>query len=92
MGVVVVVDDRGAILTPRLFAALRPMPGGIEDDGDTIVVEVDSVDRRYRDAIKAGARGVESPRDDAGMGVWRRVARLHDGGSDRPVTIWSARG
>ena len=85
-------DARPALLSPRLFAALAPRPGGVEDDGDTVVVEVDFVDRRYRDAIKAGAAAVEPPRDEAGMGVWRRVARLHDDAADRPVTIWSARG
>lgn len=84
--------DRSSLLSPRLFAALSPKPSGVEDDGDTVVVEVDWVDRRYRDAIKAGAEPVESPRDEAGMGVWRRVARLHDPRVDRPVTIWSSRG
>jgi hypothetical protein len=84
--------DRPNLLSPRLFRALAPRPGAVEDDGDTVVLEVDSVDRRYRDAIKAGAAPVEPPRDEAGMGVWRRVARLHDTPTDRPVTIWSTRG
>jgi len=84
--------ERPNLLSPRLFAALAPTPGSVQDDGDTLVVRVDFVDRRYRDAIKAGARPVEAPRDEAGMGVWRRVARLHDQRTDRPVTIWSSRG
>ena len=79
-------------LNERLTAALRPVGGGVVDDGDTVVVQVDFVDRRYRDAIKAGAEPIEPPRDECGMGVWRRVARLHDGTKDRPVTIWSSRG
>jgi hypothetical protein len=78
------------VLSDRLNAALAPK--ATQDDGDTVVVEVDWVDRRYRDAIKAGATPVEPPRDEAGMGVWRRVARLYDEPTDRPVTIWSSRG
>lgn len=81
-----------SILSDRLTAALRPNEGGVVDDGDTVVVQVDFVDRRYRDAIKAGAEPIEPPRDECGMGVWRRVARLHDMVTDRPVTIWSTRG
>jgi hypothetical protein len=80
------------MLSDRLVAALKPVNGSMVDDGDTIVVQVDFVDRRYRDAIKAGAEPVESPRDECGMGVWRRIARLHDEQTDRPVTIWSSRG
>lgn len=83
-----------AVLTDRLRAALR-----LPDDADTLaarveavdeslVVRVDSVDRRYRDAIKAGARPVEPPRDDIGLGACRRLARLADVGGT-PVTIWS---
>lgn len=83
---------RPNLLSPALFAALAPTPGGVEDDGDTVVIEVDNVDRRYRDAIKAGGEPIEPPRDEAGMGVWRRIARLHDAGTDRPITIWSTRG
>jgi len=79
-------------LSERLIAALKPLSGSVVDDGDTVVVQVDFVDRRYRDAIKAGAEPVEPPRDECGMGVWRRIARLHDLDTDRPVTIWSSRG
>lgn len=81
-----------SLLDRRLVAALKPVNGSVVDDGDTVVVQVDFVDRRYRDAIKAGAKPVEPPRDECGMGVWRRIARLHDAVTDRPVTIWSSRG
>ena len=81
-----------SVLSERLMAALKPLNGSVVDDGDTVVVQVDFVDRRYRDAIKAGAEPVEAPRDECGMGVWRRIARLHDEATDRPVTIWSSRG
>lgn len=83
------------VLSERLMAALAAREGSAVDDGDTVVVEVDWVDRRYRDAIKSGAEALEGPRDEAGMGVWRRVARLRDaaaGEGGRPVTIWSSRG
>ena len=77
-------------LSERLAAALRVRDeGAIEDDGQTIVVRVDSVERRYRDAIKAGAEPVEAPRDDVGLGASRRVARLVDAPTGRRVTIWS---
>ncbi len=77
-------------LSARLRSALRVRDdGAVEDDGETLVVRVDSVERRYRDAIKAGAEGVEGPRDEVGLGAWRRVARLVDGETGRAVTIWS---
>lgn len=77
-------------LSARLIAALRVRDeAAVEDDGETVVVRVDSVERRYRDAIKAGARGIEAPRDEVGLGAWRRVARLEDTGTGRSVTIWS---
>lgn len=85
--------DEGAALSARLMSALRVRAeGDVEDVGDAVVVKVDSVERRYRDAIKAGARPVEPPRDEVGLGAWRRVARLVDGESGRAVTIWSDRG
>lgn len=77
------------ILSERLTSALRLREGALEDDGDTVVVRVDSVERRYRDAIKAGAEPVEGPRDEVGLGSWRRVARLVDAETGRRVTIWS---
>jgi hypothetical protein len=80
------------MISPRLLAALGGDAAQLVDDGDTVVVQVDFVDRRYRDAIKAGAEAVEPPRDEVGMGVWRRVARLHDAMTDRPITLWSSRG
>lgn len=77
-------------LSARLRDALRVRgDDAIEDDGDTVVVRVDSVERRYRDAIKAGARGVEPPRDEVGLGSWRRLARLVDAETGRDVMIWS---
>lgn len=81
-------------LSDRLLDALRVRDpdNAIEDDGETIVVRVDSVERRYRDAIKAGATPVKPPHDQVGMGAWRRVARLVDTPSDRAVMIWSDRG
>ncbi len=80
-------------LSDRLRTALRVTDAGaIEDTGLALVVRVDSVERRYRDAIKAGATPVEGPRDEVGLGAWRRVARLVDAGGDhREITIWSDR-
>lgn len=81
-------------LSERLLESLRVRDpdSAIEDDGETVVVRVDSVERRYRDAIKAGATPVEPPHDQVGMGAWRRVARLVDAPTQRPVMIWSDRG
>lgn len=85
-------DETGVALSERLRLALRVRDeGSVEDVGDAVVVRVDSVERRYRDAIKAGARPVEPPRDEVGLGAWRRVARLVDEGTGRSVTIWSDR-
>ncbi|GAB4546056.1 MAG: hypothetical protein Tsb0013_04480 [Phycisphaerales bacterium] len=88
------MTDRGAQLPldPRLARALGATWETTEDQGGTIVVKVDSVERRYRDALKAGATGVEPPRDEVGLGAWRRVARLVDTLTGFPVTIWSDRG
>ncbi len=78
-------------LPERIAAALRvaDAPERVEDLGEAIVVQVDSVERRYRDAIKAGATPVEPPRDEVGLGAWRRVARLETDGLS--LTIWSSR-
>ena len=79
-------------LSDRLRAALRLAPDAeVEDHADTLVCRVDSVERRYRDAIKAGATPVEPPRDEVGLGAWRRVARLVDTPTGRAVAIWSDR-
>lgn len=80
-------------LTDRLRAALR-LAGDAEilDHDGTLTVKVDSVERRYRDAIKAGATPVEAPRDEVGLGAWRRIGRLRDGAAGPVVTIWSDRG
>ncbi len=67
-------------MSERLARAL-----GVESIGDGPVI-VDDVDRRFRDAIKAGARGVEPPADDGQGG---RVARLADPGSGREIEIRS---
>ncbi len=86
-------DPRGQLpLDPRLARALGATWATVEDQGDTVIVRVDSVERRYRDAIKAGGVGVEPPRDEVGLGAWRRVARLTDGLTGRSVTVWSDRG
>ncbi len=75
-------------LSARLRAALRLGDDAeIVDHEDTLTVKVDSVERRYRDAIKAGAVPVEAPRDEVGLGAWRRIARLRDG--ETVVTVWS---
>ena len=79
-------------LDPRLARALGATWSTTEDAGDTIIVRVDSVERRYRDAIKAGAEPIEPPRDEVGLGAWRRVARLTDTLTGKGVTIWSDRG
>ena len=62
------------MISDRLKAALGGVVVG-EVDG-VVRVRVDDVDRRYRDAIKAGAVPLESGRDGARGGV--RVARLRD--------------
>ncbi len=81
------------LLDPRLVAALGVDPAGdaIVDELACVVVRVDLVERRYRDAIKAGAEPIEAPRDEVGLGAWRRVARLRDRATDREITIWSDR-
>lgn len=79
-------------LDPRLARALGASWSTVEEQDETVVVQVDSVERRYRDAIKAGGVPVEPPRDEVGLGAWRRVARLTDGLTGKPVTIWSDRG
>ncbi|MEM1423154.1 MAG: hypothetical protein AAGH64_04030 [Planctomycetota bacterium] len=84
--------DRQLPMDPRLARALGASWENTEDQGGTIVVQVDSVERRYRDALKVGATGVEAPRDEVGLGAWRRVARMVDGLTGYPVTIWSDRG
>ena len=62
--------------------ASRDFPASLADvplllPTDHAAVRVDDVDRRYRDAIKAGAMGDRPPRDEAGG----RAARLRvDGG------------
>jgi len=50
-----------SVLSTRLIDALKPLNGSVVDDGDTVVVQVDFVDRRYRDAIKAGDLATDRP-------------------------------
>jgi len=79
------------VISDRLRAALRlAADAEVLDHEDTVTVRVDSVERRYRDAIKAGAAPIEAPRDEVGLGAWRRIARVRDG--EVVVTIWSDRG
>lgn len=79
-------------LSPRVARALGVDPALAVLEGDGRVrVEVDDVDRRYRDAIKAGARGHTSPacsRDgngrtavllDADGPLWVRLMSRSDG-------------
>lgn len=81
------------VLSDRLRASLRlGEDAEVVDHEDTLTVRVDSVERRYRDAIKAGATPLEPPRDEVGLGAWRRIARVRDGAEGSVVTIWSDRG
>jgi hypothetical protein len=80
-------------LTDRLRAALRLADDAeVLDHEGTLTVRVDWVERRYRDAIKSGAVPVEAPRDEVGLGAWRRIARVRDGAAGPVVTMWSDRG
>jgi hypothetical protein len=63
------------LISDRLNAALGGVIVGAIEGG--VRVRVDDVDRRYRDAIKAGATPVGAPR--AGARVGERVAMLRDG-------------
>ena len=57
--------------------------------GGRMVSRVDPVDRRYRDAIKAGLEPMSPPEDEGGMGACRRVARVRDMSTGRMIVIWS---
>ncbi|MCA9281178.1 MAG: hypothetical protein H6812_01515 [Phycisphaeraceae bacterium] len=76
-------------LSERVRAVLSPREGGIEMVDGLVVVRVDSVDRRYRDAIKAGLEPMSPPEDEVGMGACRRVARVRDMSTGRMIVIWS---
>ena len=78
-------------LTPRIEAALKPL-APVAVDADMATVRVDWVDRRFRDALKAGAEPIAAPHDQVGMGAWRRAARLRDTDAGLEVLIWSSRG
>lgn len=80
-------------MSERLWRALRLGDDAeVLDHEGTVTVRVDWVERRYRDALKAGAEPVEAPRDEVGLGAWRRIARVRDGDGGRVVTMWSDRG
>lgn len=72
-------------------AAVAPDPNGPREaegtgGGEMALARVDDVDRRYRDAIKAGALGVEPPRSSGADG---REAVIRDGVSGAWVRIVS---
>lgn len=78
------------LLSDRLRAVLaHPSDDAIELIDALAVVRVDDVDRRYRDAIKAGMEPLSPPADEVGMGASRRVARIRDTGTARMIVIWS---
>lgn len=76
-------------LSDRAKAVLNPAPDAIELIDALVIVRVDSVDRRYRDAIKAGLEPMSPPADEIGMGACRRVARVRDLSTGRMIVIWS---
>lgn len=72
-------------LSPRLLAALGVASRDLlrRPDG-TVLAQVDDVDRRFRDAIKAGARGVHPPLEDPHLG---RCAEVLDESGPAPVRV-----
>lgn len=83
------------MLSARLAAALGVGPGAIEATGQgPLSVRVDDADRRYRDAIKAGAEGVSPPKNEAGEGDGprARAAVLKDRATGVRFRIHSAAG
>ncbi len=76
-------------MSDRVRAVLNPSDDAIEQVDGLLVVRVDSVDRRYRDAIKAGMEPMSPPTDEVGMGACRRVARVRDMSTGRMIVIWS---
>ncbi len=73
------------MISERLRAALGAT-AIVECEGEDVVVRVDDVDRRYRDAIKSGARPLASPTDEGS----RRVGVLRDASENGLlVRIWS---
>ncbi len=77
------------ILSDRLRAVLDPRDDAIEQIDGLLVSKVDEVDRRYRDAVKAGMEPLSPPTDEVGMGASRRVARVRDNPTGRMIVIWS---
>lgn len=66
----------------RLHAALGHPPIETEPDG-SLRAAVDDVDRRYRDAIKAGAEPLDPPDGEGG----ERRARLWDAQTERRLLL-----
>lgn len=77
------------VLSDRLRAVLNPKPDAIEQLDGLLIVRVDAVDRRYRDAIKAGMEPLSPPADEVGMGASRRVARVRDNTTGGMIVLWS---
>lgn len=78
-------------LSPRLLSALGVAPADLLERPDrAVLAQVDDVDQRFRDAIKAGARPVHPPIQDPHLG---RCAEVIDTGADRGtrVIVLSAR-
>lgn len=76
-------------LSDRLRAVLNPRPDAIERLDGLLVIRVDAVDKRYRDAIKAGMEPLSPPTDEVGMGASRRVARVRDNTTGGMIVLWS---
>ena len=72
-------------LSPRLLAALSVAQTDIPTETEQPFVTVDHADRRFRDAIKAGATPVAPP---ANSGEWR-TATLADPTTGTTITIRS---
>ncbi len=77
------------MLSDRLRAVLNPRPDAVERLDGLLVIRVDAVDRRYRDAIKAGMEPLSPPADEVGMGASRRVARVRDNTTGGMIVLWS---
>lgn len=72
-------------LSPRLLAALGVSPADLLERPDhAVMAQVDDVDHRFRDAIKAGARAVHPPIEDPHLG---RCAEVIDADTDRSTRV-----
>lgn len=72
-------------ISPRLLAALGARTP-LTDSSGRVAIDVDDADKRYRDAIKAGAEPVAPPVTEADGA---RVARLRDRESGADILIRS---